>query len=439
MKVDGGKSFWYRIRWWISRMDVSFNTHHWLDDQQLVRKRKTELGGALSVASWILFIGLLSALLYQVFTKRKIEVHKVRPVNAPDLLSFNNDMEFNITTVSSMSCAHLRGLSTVVLGTPGFIDHRVYPLSTYATAVCQNRSTGPTISLRCNNCRIPRRNFYISWQFVDLPNDPALAVGFEFILTVKDHENDKYVSFVSGSLQADNYIFDKPITYRGPDLNILKVHLFPQIYNYLHDLKLVQPLFHDFVPGSYFSEINDLKNSLQRPTDGLINTTLDISFLSDYIVEIDRENVMGPVSVLANIGGLYAVSIAIFLYLLLQLEARIKGLQNEDTVMREIRSQRRAQKNWEKLRKYVFYTWGPSNMNIENQDSLVGDTLCGLGSSHKIKQVKRNDSILLELMNDSQHSPSSRTIKSNTADGERKKDGYLFGLKNNKQNKTSGQ
>lgn len=31
------------------------------DDQKVVCKRKTELGGTFSVASWILFAGLLSA------------------------------------------------------------------------------------------------------------------------------------------------------------------------------------------------------------------------------------------------------------------------------------------------------------------------------------------------------------------------------------------
>jgi len=221
-------------------------------------------------------------------------VHKVRPVNAPDLLSFVNDMEFNITTISSMSCAHLRGLNTLVLGTPGAIDYRVFPLSAYANYSCQNTSDGPTISIRCNNCQIPRRNYFISWQFVDLPNDPAMAVGFQFKLTVKDHNNDKYVSFVSGTLQSDSFMNDKPRTFRGTDLNILKIHLFPQIYNNLHSLKLIQPLFNDFVSGSSFSNVSDLQTSLQRPRDGLVNTTLDISYLADYIVEIDKENVMGP-------------------------------------------------------------------------------------------------------------------------------------------------
>ena len=239
-------------------------------------------------------------------------MHKVRPVNAPDLLSFVNDMEFNITTISGMNCAQLRGLDTLVLGTPGAIDYRVFPLSAYANYYCQNTGSGPTISLRCNSCQIPRRNYFISWQFVDLPNDPAMAVGFQFKLTVKDHNNDKYVSSVSGTLQSDSYMNQKSRTFRGPDLNILRIHLFPQIYNNLHSLKLIMPLLHDFTPGSSFSNVSDLQTSLQRPRDGLVNTTLDISYLSDYIVEIDKESVMGP-------GKLISLLFCIMIYLIIEI------------------------------------------------------------------------------------------------------------------------
>lgn len=193
-----------------------------------------------------------------------------------------------------MSCSHLRGLDSLVIGTPGFIDYRVFPLSTYVSYNCQNTSRGPTISLKCNSCQIPRRNHYMSWQFVDLLNDPATAVGFQFNLTAKDHGDDRHVSFVSGTMKSESYTNDKPKTFRGPDLNILKIHLFPQAYHSKHNLKLIQPLFHDFIPGSSFSEASDLQVSLQTPEDGLINTTLYISYLSDYIVEIDNENVMSP-------------------------------------------------------------------------------------------------------------------------------------------------
>ncbi|XP_028555928.1 uncharacterized protein LOC110095300 [Dendrobium catenatum] len=318
------------------------------EDNKVVVKRKTELGGTFSMASWVVFVGLLSALLYQMITKRSIEVQRVIPANAPDLQSFLNDLEFNITVVSSMSCSQLRGLDTLVIGTPGSIEYRVLSLSSYVDYQCKNTSSGPTITLKCTSCQIPRRNHYISWQFVDILDGPAMAVGFQFNITSKDHNNDRHMSFVSGTVIANNHTSDKPRTYRGADLNILDVHLFPQIHNKLHDLKLIKPLVHDFVSGSSFSEVADLQASLMNPKDGLINTTLRVSYLSDYIVEIDNENVMGPVSFLANVGGIYAVSIAIFLYLLVQCEARFKKLRNEDSIIREIKSRTRARHNWEK-------------------------------------------------------------------------------------------
>lgn len=231
-------------------------------------------------------------LLYQIIAKRNIEVHRVRPANAPDLLAFVNDFEFNITTISSMTCSNLRSPDTLVTGLPGFVDYRVFPLSTYINYHCYNTSMGPTVSLRCSNCQVPRRDHFISWHFVDLPNNPATAVGFLFNLTAKEHGYGKYMSYVNGTLNSNSD--NKPQTFRGPDLNILKIHLFPQNYIRLHKLKLIQPLFHDFIPGSSIAEVNKLQSSLQSPNGGIINTTLYISYLADYVVEIDKENNNGP-------------------------------------------------------------------------------------------------------------------------------------------------
>ncbi|PQQ14841.1 uncharacterized protein Pyn_39539 [Prunus yedoensis var. nudiflora] len=335
-------SIWFRLRWWISRLDVCFSTRHWLDDQKVVKKRKTELGGTFSIASWILFIGLFAALLYQIITKRTIEVHNVRATNAPDLASFNNDMEFNITTISSMSCSNLRDLATLVTGNPGFIDFRVAPLSKFGNYSCQNTSRGPMITLRCNNCQPIQDNLYISWQFIDLPNNPAAAVGFQFNLSTRNHANKKH---------------------------------------------LIQPLFHDFVPGSFFRDTSQLQTSLESSNDGILNTTLYVNFLSAYIVEIDNRNIMGPVSFLADLGGLYCICIGFFS----TFWCKIKKLRNEDSVLRKIRNRRKAQEHWDKLRKYVMYTWGCKALNESEKkgSGCIGFNIQSVhrnGSSHKQRQ-----------------------------------------------------
>lgn len=374
-KLGDGRNVWFQIRWWISRLDVCFATRHWLEDQKVVRKRKTELGGAFSIASWILFIGLFSALLYQIISKRSVEVHNLRATNAPDLVSFVNDMEFNITTISTMSCSQLRGLDTIFLGNPGSIDYRIAPLSAFANYSCLNTTRGPTVSLRCNNCPLGRDNVYISWQFVDVPGQPASAVAFEFNLTAKNPAQKKHMSVVSGTVRNGTDLDDIPLTFRGMDTNILKFNLFPRVYQNLHHLKLVQPLFHEFLPGSYVRDANDFQVSLQNSNDGLLNTTLLINFLSDYIVEIDSQNILGPVSFLADLGGLYCISIGIFFYLLVQCEYRVKRLRNEDQVFRNIRSRHKAQDHWDKLRKYVMYTWGPRSLLDEN-NKFSSDGCC---------------------------------------------------------------
>lgn len=304
-------------------------------------------------------------------------------------------MEFNITTISSMSCSNLRDLATLVTGNPGSIDFRVAPLSKFGNYSCQNTSRGPMITLRCNNCQPIQDSLYISWQFIDLPNNPAAAVGFQFNLSTRSHANKKHVSFVSGTLKNGSTFDDRPVTFRGNMTNILKFSLFPRIYHNLHGLKHIQPLFHDFVPGSFFRETNQLRTSLESSNDGILNTTLYVNFLSAYIVEIDNRNIMGPVSFLADLGGLYCICIGIFFYFLVQCEFRIKKLRNEDSVLRKIRNRRKAQEHWDKLRKYVMYTWGCKALNESEKkgSGCIGFNIQSVhrnGSSHKQRQQEKD-------------------------------------------------
>ncbi|XP_022149823.1 uncharacterized protein LOC111018164 [Momordica charantia] len=381
MKLGDGRNIWFRMRWWVSRLDVCFATRHWLDERKVVTKRKTELGGAFSMGSWILFIGLFAALLYQIISKRSIEVHNVKAANGPDLASFVNDMEFNITAVSTMNCANVRGLDTVVFGNPGFLEQKVMPLSNFANYSCQNRSEGPTISVRCERCRFIQDDIYISWQFVDLPNSPASAVGFQFSFSAKDHAKKDRESFVSGTLKNGSNFDDTPVTFRGKNANIVQFNLFPRIYRNQQDSKLMQPLFHEFLPGSSFQKTSELQSSLQNVNDGLLNITLYINLLSSYIVEVESQSIMGPVSFLADLGGLYCISVGIFFYLLVQCEYRIKRLRNEDSVLRKIRNRRKAQEHWNKLRKYVTYTWGCSTLEDYYDPSTTGCGNCMVQSS----------------------------------------------------------
>ena len=90
-----------------------------------------------------------------------------------------------------MSCSDLRGLNQLVVGMPGSIYFKVSPLSTYTNYTCYNISRGPTVSLKCTSRKVPIGDHYISWQFVDLPDDPATAVGFQLNLTAKAHGDDR--------------------------------------------------------------------------------------------------------------------------------------------------------------------------------------------------------------------------------------------------------
>ncbi|KAG0453650.1 hypothetical protein HPP92_024954 [Vanilla planifolia] len=91
-------------------------------------------------------------------------------------------------------------------------------------------------------------------------------------------------------------------------------------------------------------------------------------------------------SFLAEVGGLSVISFAIFDFLLSQCEARFKNLHLEETKLQNIRSHRRAQKHWDKVRKYVRYTWGQSNINMNVKSKSFTTIICGTRSLPKIKQ-----------------------------------------------------
>uniref|UniRef100_A0A7N2KQX2 Uncharacterized protein n=1 Tax=Quercus lobata TaxID=97700 RepID=A0A7N2KQX2_QUELO len=105
------------------------------------------------------------------------------------------------------------------------------------------------------------------------------------------------------------------------------------------------------------------------------------------------------VSFLADLGGLYCISIGIFFYLLVQFEYRIKKLRNEDSVLRKIRNRRKAQDHWDKLRKYVKYTWGCNTLdddykkpqNKSSCSSFMVQSVHRNGSSHKRSQQNKMD------------------------------------------------
>ncbi|RVX07241.1 hypothetical protein CK203_022540 [Vitis vinifera] len=85
-----------------------------------------------------------------------------------------------------------------------------------------------------------------------------------------------------------------------------------------------------------------------------------------------------------------------------QCEYRIKKLRNEDSIMRKIRNRRKAQEHWDKLRKYVMYTWGcktlDDNYNNNKKEATCTDIFRpfhGNGSSRKQRQRSRMDSISL--------------------------------------------
>ncbi|CAH9077363.1 unnamed protein product [Cuscuta europaea] len=106
---------------------------------------------------------------------------------------------------------------------------------------------------------------------------------------------------------------------------------------------------------------------------------------------------LNAVSFLADLGGLYCISIVIFFFMLAQCESRIKKLRNEDSVMQRIISRRRAQDHWGKVRKYVMYTYlgslGDIDNNVRDDGCCTGVALHYKGSLHKQREKRGLDTL----------------------------------------------
>jgi len=84
-----------------------------------------------------------------------------------------------------------------------------------------------------------------------------------------------------------------------------------------------------------------------------------------------------------------------------QCEYRVKKFRNEDAVMRKIINRRKAQDHWDKLRKYVMYTWDCKALDDSDINSPQGvccssfmvESLPKNGSSIKRRQPSRKDTI----------------------------------------------
>ncbi|KAJ0640885.1 hypothetical protein HanLR1_Chr16g0620801 [Helianthus annuus] len=187
------------------------------------------------------------------------------------------------------------------------------------------------------------------------------------------------------------------VTFRGKDPNILQFNLFPRVYRNKDDLKLIQPLFHDFIPGSSFGDINKLRDSLQNSSNGVVNVTLMLIFFHLILLRlIVRARWAQWASLL-----IWVAYIALVLGFSSTYWFKFKRFRREDKVMRRIRNRKKAQERWDKLRKYVVFTWGRGSLPHEDRNVVLTSCCSGIliksnqngGSVSKRRQHIRKDTI----------------------------------------------
>eukprot|EP00850_Spirogloea_muscicola_P003592 SM000014S00380 [mRNA] locus=s14:1059224:1067046:+ [translate_table: standard] len=291
---------WFRLRWIVSRIDVAFAKRHYTDEQKCQVKRKTELGGMLSIGAYIFLVGISLGFFYQFVTKKTVTVQNLLPTNGNDIINIKNTLDYNLTTIGNLKCSQIQGFNSLT----GLV---------------------------------------------------ATAVGFEFSLRISGNKKKKKrSSYATGQLQGgSNGTIAPNATLRGPQSNVIGLSLVPRKFKSDHDLMLMQVTFHEFTSGSYSTTTAELQAALANRTG--VSIAISTEVLSAYLVETDHQASFGILTLLSRIGGIYSLAMIIFYWFLSMSEIFIKYLRYDDKLLNRLEARRIARARWDKIRLYVRY------------------------------------------------------------------------------------
>lgn len=244
----------YRIRQVLASWDRRFSLRHWVDDQKCVVRRSTELGGILSVASWILFTGLASSLAYEAISSNTTTIQYMIPATRHDITTFRNDIEINVTTVGQLQCSQIVGSNLSLTSDSGY----TLKASTedFGKAVCLDTLKGPLLRLSCKSCIITSDKYLFTWEFQDQLNANLTASAVGFIINASatafmPHKSTLTVALPGGYNGSSTIA----ATLRGSDWNIIGLNFVPRTFKSKGNPKVIQIAFHMFTPGSHVVDI----------------------------------------------------------------------------------------------------------------------------------------------------------------------------------------
>lgn len=342
----------YRIRQVLASWDRRFSLRHWVDDQKCVVRRSTELGGILSVASWILFTGLASSLAYEAISSDTTTIQYMIPATRHDITTFRNDIEINVTTVGQLQCSQIVGSNLSLTSDSGY----TLKASTedFGKAVCLDTLKGPLLRLSCKSCIITSDKYLFTWEFQDQLNANLTASAVGFIINASatafmPHKSTLTVALPGGYNGSSTIA----ATLRGSDWNIIGLNFVPRTFKSKGNPKVIQIAFHMFTPGSHVVDIKKMQDAFTKQQG--VKIALQVKVLSQYLVETAYRSNYGIIKFLAYLGGLYISCRLLFLIIMIQCESNFPQLLDQEKLFNRLVTRERARAHWAKVRTYVKY------------------------------------------------------------------------------------
>ncbi|GAQ83572.1 hypothetical protein KFL_001530130 [Klebsormidium nitens] len=345
---------WFRLRYKISRCDVIFSKQHWFDEQKVLVKRRTEMGGALSLASLLFFLGAIVGLIWDLETQKQYTVESVMIASHQVIQGFENDLLFNLTGYGSLRCEMLQQPTV----TTGEIQEEVRTVSAIAAGdsyTCVNNPDGVTLRVTCPNCTAGRENYLIQSEFADINGTQAYALGWAYDACAV-HKSREYKSCVSGKIAgASNGTYAPMATLRGELPTVLSFSFYPRIFRQFDpELLLLDTQFRQYTAGTFATDNATLQPLLAAPTG--VRVALLLELAGSFVLITETQSTNGVLTFLAKAGGLYTISYWLFYFILMQFEKRIKRLRYDDKRLNSLECTRIARLRWDKVRLFVKYS-----------------------------------------------------------------------------------
>lgn len=342
----------YRLRQALTSWDRRYSLRHWVDDQKCLIKRSTELGGIMSVASWILFTGLASSLAYEAISSDTTTIQYMVPATRKDITMFRNDIEINVTTVGQLQCSQFVGSNLSLRSDGGYILKA--STEDFGKPVCMDTLKGPLFRLSCKSCVVTSDKYLFTWEFQDQLNANPTASAVGFIIDASATAFMPHRSTLTATLPGGyNGTSTLAATLRGSDWNVIRLNFVPRTFKSKGDPKLIQIVFHTFTPGSNMVSIKEMEDAFAKQQG--VKIALQVKVLSQYLVETAYRSNFGIVKFLAYLGGLYISCRFLFLIIMIQCESNFPKLLDQEKRFNRLVARERARAHWAKVRTYVKY------------------------------------------------------------------------------------